>query len=455
VNPTSTSRGNTGISSKDRKHTNKHSSSPDDTSPEVNTERCPLCGGYGFVYPISESGEVDYSQVVPCSCQHELLQIRKLERLQKYSNIGSLSELTFEKLLNTKIKGERLDHDLFIAACHIARDYAERPEGWLLLIGPGNSGKTLIACAIVNHCLASERAAFYIGSSDLMDHLRAAFAPESSIRYDDLFEQVKNTPLLVLDDLRSETETAWAKEKFEQLLNYRFNLRLATVITTDSAPGKFDEHIRNRFEDRSFCKICTIGEKSPLQRLGNLPPGLLQNMKFSNFDHKRLELPSDQRQNLQQAYLLAKDFADNPDGWLILQGINGCGKTHLAASIVNERMSRGLSSFFIFVPDLLDQLRSSFSHYNRIPYEDFFSTVKDTELLILDDFGQQSSTPWAQEKLYQLINYRYNTRLPMVVTTCLSLEEIESRISSRMVDPRLSLVFNIIAPDYRGNIGKS
>ncbi|UCG54542.1 MAG: DNA replication protein DnaC, partial [Dehalococcoidia bacterium] len=43
-------------------------------------------------------------------------------------------------------------------------------------------------------------------------------------------------------------------------------------------------------------------------------------------------------------------------------------------------------------------------------------------------------------------------RLATVITTCSSLDEIESRISSRMVDPRLSLVFNITAPDYRGDM---
>ena len=51
-----------------------------------------------------------------------------------------------------------------------------------------------------------------------------------------------------------------------------------------------------------------------------------------------------------------------------------------------------------------------------------------------------------------MINYRYNAMLPTVITTCASLEEIEVRFSSRMVDPKLSLVFNIIAPDYRGDI---
>jgi DNA replication protein DnaC len=76
-------------------------------------------------------------------------------------------------------------------------------------------------------------------------------------------------------------------------------------------------------------------------------------------------------------------------------------------------------------------------------------------ILVLDDFGEHSATSWAQEKLYQLINYRYNARLATVMTTCLNLEEIENRVSSRMVDPSISLVFNIIAPDYRGDIKTS
>jgi len=76
-------------------------------------------------------------------------------------------------------------------------------------------------------------------------------------------------------------------------------------------------------------------------------------------------------------------------------------------------------------------------------------------LLILDDFGEQSATPWAQEKLYQVINYRYNARLPIVITTTYSLDEIESPVSSRLADPRLSLVLNIMAPDYRTDLRSS
>ncbi len=259
-------------------------------------------------------------------------------------------------------------------------------------------------------------------------------------------------PLLVLDDLALGSATAWAKEKLEQLLHHRFNTRLATVITTDVPLERMDERLRGHLADNESCQVWTIEPTSPLESQGGLKLELLRNMTFDNFDHKRLELPLEQRQSLRTAFNGAVEFARSPEGWLILLGVNGCGKTHLAAAIANYQLEQGKPVLFVVVPDLLDHLRSTFSPDSKISYDEFFEQIKETPLLILDDFGEQSATPWAQEKLYQLINYRYNARLPMVVTSCLSLEEIEPRISSRMVDPRISLVLNIDAPDYRGNV---
>jgi DNA replication protein DnaC len=54
-----------------------------------------------------------------------------------------------------------------------------------------------------------------------------------------------------------------------------------------------------------------------------------------------------------------------------------------------------------------------------------FEEVRTTHLLILDDLGTQSATPWAREKLYQLFNYRYNAELPTVITTSSTAEEID------------------------------
>jgi DNA replication protein DnaC len=127
-----------------------------------------------------------------------------------------------------------LSQEHFAQVYQAAKAFADNPQGWLVFSGPGSCGKTHLACAIANHRLSLGEPVFYIGAADLLDHLRSAFSPTSDTTYDELFEQVKNVPLLVLDDLTLGSATAWAKEKLEQLLNHRFNARLATVITTDT-----------------------------------------------------------------------------------------------------------------------------------------------------------------------------------------------------------------------------
>ena len=119
------------------------------------------------------------------------------------------------------------------------------------------------------------------------------------------------------------------------------------------------------------------------------------------------------------------------------------------------RIEAGKPALFIVVPEFLDHLRSTFSPDSKVSYDDVFESVKTAPLLVLDDFGEQSATPWAREKLYQMLNYRYNSRLPSVVTTRLSFDEIlgevDPAISSRLVDGQTSVPFNITAPDYRGD----
>jgi len=441
---TNTSRADTDTSSKDKV-----------SLPSVEEgagEICPICKGAGFVHPALDSGKVDFSRVVPCKCSKGELRKKKTEYLEKYSNLGALAQLTFDNLSAKGKAAIAISQEHFAQVYQAAKAFAENPEGWLVFLGPSGSGKTHLACAIANHRLSLGEPVFYIGAADLLDHLRSAFSPTSDTSYDEMFEQVKNVPLLVLDDLALGTATTWAKEKLEQLLQHRFNTRLATVITTDVPLERMDERLRGHLANNEFCQVWTIEQKSPLESQSGLELELLRNMTFDNFDHKRLELPLDKRENLHTAFERAVEFARSPEGWLIFHGLNGCGKTHLAAAIANYRLAQGKLVLFVVVPDLLDHLRSTFSPDSKISYDEFSEKIKEVPLLILDDFGEQSATPWAQEKLYQLINYRYNARLPMVVTTCLSLDEIETRISSRMVDPRISLVFNITAPDYRGNV---
>lgn len=153
------------------------------------------------------------------------------------------------------------------------------------------------------------------------------------------------------------------------------------------------------------------------------------------------------------AYHRARAYAENPAEndrpWLFLFGTKGTGKTHLAAAIGHARISLGQPAIFMVVPDLLDHLRATFSPNSETSYDELFESLRNTRLLILDDLGTQSSTPWAREKLYQLVNHRYNRRLPTVITMNEEVEEIDGRLWSRINDTSLTVRIDIHGKDTR------
>jgi DNA replication protein DnaC len=104
------------------------------------------------------------------------------------------------------------------------------------------------------------------------------------------------------------------------------------------------------------------------------------------------------------------------------------------------------------IPDLLDHLRAAFSPNSGTSYDRRFDEVRTAPLLVLDDLGSQSTTPWAREKLYQLLNYRYNRELPTVITVPVDLlKDVDIRIQTRILDKRLCEVVEITAPAYSGS----
>ncbi len=391
--------------------------------------------------------------MVACGCVKASSEKEQANRLQRYSNLGTLINYTFDKLAQGGINGDPGKQELFQKAFEAAKLFALKPEGWFVLVGPSGSGKTSLAAAIANERIRQGQAVFFQTVPELLDHLRSAFVPDSETPYDEIFETVSNAPLLILDDLGVQAGTPWAKEKLDQLLNHRYIHNLPTVITTSVHLNKLDDRLVTRINSRGLSQIHNLEREIADLSTYSWAKGseLLKGMTFKSFDYKRLNLPVGQRQNLEWAYQVALQYAESPDGWLILAGVNGCGKTHLAAAIVNYRYEAKKEAVFVVVPEFLDYLRNTFNPESKISYDQLFEVVKSAPLLVLDDFGEHSATPWAQEKLYQVLNHRYNARLATVITTSSSLDEIEPRISSRLVDPKVGMVINITAPDYRGD----
>ena len=416
---------------------------------------CPICKGMGYVRADVPVGHPDFGKLVPCTCRLAELAQRRVAALRTLSDLEILARMTFETFVS---EGHGLPpdkQDNLRWAYDEARTFAEKPEGWLVLKGGYGCGKTHLVAAIANSCVERGQPVLLITIPDLLDHLRAAFAPSSPADYDTRFEEVRTAPILILDDLGTESSTLWAQEKLFQIINYRYNARLPTVITTNHELEEIPLRLRSRLVDPDLTRIVTI--LAPDYRRAGMSPdqsdlsslSLHTHQIFENFDLRKGELPREEEENLKRAFDIACSFAEEPRDWLVFTGTYGCGKTHLAAAIANYRVAQSHAALFVVVPDLLDYLRDTFNPQSTVTFYKQFVEVRRAPLLILDDLGTESATPWAREKLYQLFDYRYNARLPTVITTAKWTEEVDPRLATRMLDVSHCTPAPITAPAYQ------
>lgn len=136
-----------------------------------------------------------------------------------------------------------------------------------------------------------------------------------------------------------------------------------------------------------------------------------------------------------------------------LYGSVGNGKTHLACAIINGIITKhkiteteALHEFsgfmmagtkmprwvFSSTVDMLAEIKATYDSGENT--QDIISKYKNAKVLVLDDVAVEKCTEWAQERLFEIIDHRYNELLPLVVTTNATPKEIQDRLGERIAD---------------------
>ena len=144
-------------------------------------------------------------------------------------------------------------------------------------------------------------------------------------------------------------------------------------------------------------------------------------------------------------YDWAKDFSRRSTG-LIMLGKTGLGKTHLSLAISGVVINKGYSVYYNSVQNIMDRLQKE--HFGRLDtntQESITEDLFDSYLLILDDLGAEFSTQFTVAELYNILNTRMINSKPVIISTNLTVREIEEkysqRIASRIVGSCMPLQF--------------
>lgn len=159
--------------------------------------------------------------------------------------------------------------------------------------------------------------------------------------------------------------------------------------------------------------------------------------RFENSDRKNAEMMTIGK-SYAETFEADIDVSKN----LLILGNIGVGKSHLARCIANELIDRDLDVIMTTIPEIERKL------WGERDKEYFYTNIDEADLLILDDLAVERQTEYMQEIMYNIIDARYKSCKPMIITTNLTPEEVENpktpmlaRVLSRIIENGILLVY--------------
>lgn len=156
--------------------------------------------------------------------------------------------------------------------------------------------------------------------------------------------------------------------------------------------------------------------------------------------------------------MMRKDIVDSlkkKEG-IYLWGMPGCGKTHIAYALMKDLIEHTSKEVLFYnTGDFLEKLRDEFNGFGRDEGDEglFRETMNFDGILFFDDIGAEKETDWVRERLYLIINKKYEDRLPMIFTSNCDMEILSARLGDRITSRVIGMakLIQVTGTDKRVN----
>ena len=171
------------------------------------------------------------------------------------------------------------------------------------------------------------------------------------------------------------------------------------------------------------------------------------NKRLMEYNFENYITNNDNKMAYEKSKRYAEDFANgNNKGSLFITGGVGTGKTHLAASIANYLIENEIPVIFGTRITLLNDIKDTYKIDGNCE-SDVIEKYSKIPLLIIDDLGKERPSEWTLEKLFTIINNRYENNLPIIITTNYNKEKLRKRLlcnnNEEIVDSIISRLYEM------------
>jgi len=187
------------------------------------------------------------------------------------------------------------------------------------------------------------------------------------------------------------------------------------------------------------------------KRLERLLEYSLMDKEFRNctFENWKMDLQNKRMYYLGLNYCRKWSEMKKKNMGFLFWGPPGTGKTYLSFCIANYLLSKKLVPVIaISTINLINKVYESYGKYGEEGEVEIINSLKNADLLILDDLGAEHDTPKAKQLIYSVIDSRYRSKKPMIVTTNLTLSDLKDKLKGqdrvdRTYDRLVSMCFPV------------